>query len=113
MYEPRTLQVISRGKFLLRMAWHFIASTGLLAGSLAIGVLGYHAFAGLSWLDALLNASMILTGMGPIGELGTPAAKWFASLYALYSGLMFVVMAGILVTPVFHRLLHKFHVEED
>jgi hypothetical protein len=75
MFEPRKQDVISRGRFLLRMTWHFVVASGLLLGSLGVGVAGYHTFAGHSWLDALLNASMILTGMGPIGDLPTPAAK--------------------------------------
>lgn len=77
-----------------------------------IGVTGYHAFAGLPWIDSLLNASMILTGMGPVDPMKSVGAKLFASAYALFSGLVFLSSAGILFSPIFHRFLHKFHLEE-
>ena len=88
----------------------------LIGVSLVGGVLGFHAFAGLSWLDALLNACMLLGGMGPVGDLASlqhtrTAGKLFAAGYALYAGLVFLIVAGLLVTPVFHRVLHKFHLE--
>lgn len=76
-----------------------------------IGTLGYHFTAGLSWLDALYNSSMILTGMGPVNVLTNDAAKWFASFYALYSGVAFLTMAGILFAPMVHRILHLLNVE--
>ncbi len=78
---------------------------------LGVGVLGYHVFAGLSWLDALLNASMILTGMGPVDPMKTTAAKLFASFYALFSGVAFISIIGVLLAPVVHRFLHRFHLE--
>ena len=87
-------------------------SSALIAFSLGLGVLGYHFIAGLGWVDALLNASMILTGMGPVNPLNTDAAKYFASAYALFSGLVFISATGILLTPIFHRVLHRFHIEE-
>ena len=74
---------------------------------------GYHQTEGLPWLDALLNASMILSGMGPVQELHTTAGKLFASFYALFSGVMFITLAGVLFAPVFHRFLHKFHWGDD
>jgi lysylphosphatidylglycerol synthetase-like protein (DUF2156 family) len=80
--------------------------------SLGLGVLGYHHFAGLAWVDALLNASMILTGMGPVNTLGSDSAKVFASAYALFSALVFITVTGILLTPVFHRALRVFHFEQ-
>ena len=87
--------------------------SGVLVGcSLALGILGYHFIAGFNWVDSLLNASMILTGMGPVGALNTDSAKIFASAYALFSGLIFISATGILLTPIFHRVLHKFHLEE-
>jgi hypothetical protein len=79
--------------------------------SLGIGVLGYHLTEGLPWLDALLNASMILGGMGPVDPIRTDAGKWFASFYALFSGMVLLVAAGVLIAPVFHRFLHRFHLE--
>ncbi len=87
-------------------------SGALISASLGLGVLGYHFVANLNWIDALLNASMILTGMGPVNTLGTTAAKLFASAYALFSGLILISASGILLTPIFHRVLHRFHIEE-
>jgi len=81
-------------------------------GSLVGGILGFHTFSLLSWVDSLLNASMLLGGMGPVGDLGPPAGKLFASAYALYSGLIFLIVAGLLVTPLFHQVLHRFHMEQ-
>jgi hypothetical protein len=87
-------------------------SGALIGVSLGLGVLGYHFIAHLAWIDALLNASMILTGMGPVNPLGTTAAKLFASAYALFSGLILISASGIVLTPIFHRVLHRFHLEE-
>jgi len=83
----------------------------IVSPSLGLGVLGYHFFAELPWVDAILNASMILTGMGPVDPLKTVSAKLFASFYALFSGIVFITTAGILLAPVMHRFLHKFHLE--
>ena len=94
----------------------FLLALGLavaLAGcSLVVGVLGYHLFAGLNWVDSVLNASMILSGMGPVNTLNSDAAKLFASAYALFSGLVLIAATGIILTPVFHRVLHRFHLEQ-
>ena len=79
---------------------------------LLIGVLGYHYTANIDWLDALHNASMILSGMGPVVEITTVAGKWFSSFYALFSGIMFITNIGILLAPAAHRFFHKLHVEE-
>jgi len=87
-------------------------SSGVIGVALALGILGYHFIAGFRWVDSLLNASMILAGMGPVGELPSDGAKVFASAYALFSGLVFIGATGILLTPVFHRVLHRFHIEE-
>src|SRR5215472_5053351 len=81
----------------------------LVACSLALGILGYHFIAGFNWVDSLLNASMILTGMGPVGALNSDGAKIFASVYALFSGLIFISATGILLAPIFRHVLHKFH----
>jgi hypothetical protein len=81
--------------------------------SLAIGAAGYHELAGLGWVDSLLNAAMILTGMGPVSPLSGTGAKLFAAGYALFSGVVFLVGVGIVITPLFHRFLHRFHLEED
>ena len=81
-------------------------------GSLTIGVCGYHYLGGLPWIDSILNASMILGGMGPVDTLKTSGAKLFASLYALYSGLALIAVMGIMLTPIIHRFLHKFHIAD-
>ena len=86
---------------------------GVDLGSLVIGMLGYHFLEGIPWVDSLLNAAMILGGMGPVNTLHTTAGKLFASFYALYSGVVFVVVAGILFAPVVHRFLHHFHLEAN
>jgi hypothetical protein len=83
----------------------------LVAISLGGGTLGFHAFSRQAWVDSLLNASMLLGGMGPVGDLGPTSGKLFAAGYALYAGLMFLIVAGLLVTPVFHGVLHRFHLE--
>ncbi len=100
-----------RRAFALRMVWHALVALAFVVGSLAIGVLGYHRLEGMSYLDSLLNASMILGGMGPVGEIHTAAGKLFASAYALFSGICFLVIAAVLFAPVIHRFLHKFHLE--
>ena len=86
-------------------------AAGLIALSLGIGVIGYRWIAGLSWIDALLNASMILTGMGPVNPMTTVAGKLFASAYAIFSGVAFLTSFGVLAAPIFHRFLHRFHLE--
>jgi len=91
---------------------HALVAIALLAASLGIGILGYHIIEGFSWVDAILNASMILGGMGPVNELHTVAGKLFASFYALFSGSVFLVIAGIVIAPVAHRFLHRLHLEE-
>ena len=89
------------------------AASLLLIVALGLGVIGYHVVAKLSWIDALLNASMILTGMGPVAILATDASKLFASAYALFSGVVFLTVTGIVLGPVVHRVLHRFHLEDD
>lgn len=86
-------------------------ASALLFVSLGLGILGYHYFAALDWIDSLLNASMILTGMGPVNTLNTNGAKIFASAYALLSGVVFITATGILLSPIFHHVLYKFHIE--
>jgi hypothetical protein len=98
--------------FLRRLGKSFLLSSGIIFGSLLLGVLGYRMLAGLGWLDALLNASMILGGMGQVDPVSSTAGKLFASFYALYSGVVFLVAAGIFVSPAIHRLLHHFHLEK-
>src|SRR5262249_40430037 len=100
-----------RRRFARRLATHAAAASGLLAVSLAIGMVGYVAFEHLSWVDAFLNASMLLGGMGPVDPPKTTPGKLFAGFYALYSGLVFIVPAAVLFAPLLHRVLHRFHVD--
>ena len=112
MYEHRNQPLLPRRQFVGRLARHALLAGGMAAVSLAVGMLGYHALEGLSWVDAFLNASMILGGMGPVADLHTPAGKLFAGLYALYSGMILLVMVSVLLAPVVHRMLHSFHLSK-
>ncbi len=113
MYERRHQALLPRRHFYRRLG-RSAAFGGLLVGaSLAIGVVGYRLTAGLGWVDALLNASMILTGMGPVDPMRTTGAKLFASAYALFSGVAFLSSVGIVAAPVIHRFLHAFHLESS
>ena len=111
MYEERNRPLLSRAKFARRVARRLLLALFLVGIALGIGVLGYHDIGGLGWIDSLLNASMILGGMGPVDPLHSDAAKIFASCYALFSGLAFVGIAGLMIGPFAHRLLHRFHIE--
>lgn len=112
MYEPRHHKPIPRRHFVRRMIIHILLSTGLIAVSLAAGMIGYAYYEGLGWQDAFLNAAMLLGGMGPVESPQTDGGKLFAGLYALYAGLVFLVAVGLIVAPMFHRMLHLFHWEE-
>ncbi len=111
MYESRHQAPLPRRQFARRMLLHAGLALALLVASLAIGILGYAHFEQLPWLDGLLNAAMLLGGMGPVNAPVTPGGKLFASLYALYAGLVFIVTAALLLTPLVHRMLHRFHWE--
>jgi hypothetical protein len=113
MFERRNEPLLSTRVFLRRVARGFVVGCGFLAAALGIGIVGYHVFGGLGWLDSLYNASMILGGMGPVDnrEHVPDAEKWFASFYALFSGVAFLVIAGTMLAPVIHRFLHRFHLE--
>lgn len=112
MFERKHESLAPLSVFIKRMA-NSVAMAGLLIlAALSIGVSGYHWIAGFNWVDSLLEASMILGGMGPVNQLTTTGAKVFASAYALFSGLIFIGVMGIVLTPVAHRLLHKFHIDE-
>jgi hypothetical protein len=113
MYEHRAAPVLPRRQFVRRLALHALVAAGVVALSLGVGVVGYHYLARLSWVDAFLNAAMILGGMGPVDPLRSPAAKLFASFYALFSGVVFLATAAILMAPLVHRLLHRFHLDAD
>ena len=112
MYEARHQPLLSREHFLRRVAAHIGIAAAVLAASLAGGMLGCHAFEGLSWLDGFLNSAMLLGGMGPVNLPLTTAGKLFAGFYALYAGLIFIVTAALVVTPILHRMLHRFHLNE-
>ncbi len=113
MFETKSDPLLSRGQFLLRMARSFAATLVVILVSLTLGSLGYRYFARLTWVDALLNASMILTGMGPVDPMTTTGGKLFASFYALYSGIAFLSLMAIILAPLIHRLLHKFHLDDE
>ena len=110
-FEHRDQPVVSRRKFIARMLvaiglWMILTVVGM-----AIGIAGYAFFEGMSLVDAFVNAAMILSGMGPMGELKTTAGKVFAGAYAIFSGLIVIIATGFVLAPIFHRILHRFHVE--
>ncbi len=112
MFENRHEPPIPHARFVRRVVLCISLAGTIAAVALAIGVVGYHCFAGLAWIDALHNASMILGGMGPVAEMKSNAAKLFSSAYALFSGLVFIVVMAVMLAPVLHRILHKFHIDE-
>lgn len=112
-FEKRTEHLLPFDAFLVRVARFAVVATVVMAGSLGVGMAGYHFLERLSWVDAFLNASMILSGMGPVAELHTEAGKLFAGAYALFSGVVFLVVVGLLLAPALHRILHKFHIGTD
>lgn len=113
MFERRSEPLATPAEFRQRMLYYGMITAVLILISLAIGILGYHYFESLSWVDSLLNASMILGGMGPVDALKTDSGKIFASFYALYSGIILLASVGILAAPLFHRVLHRFHLEME
>lgn len=110
-FEKRQNKVIPRTVFAVRMARAIGLWLALTVVGLAIGIAGYAYFEGMSWTDSFLNAAMILSGMGPATELKTEPGKLFAGCYAIFSGLIIVIATGFVLAPIFHRVLHKFHVE--
>ncbi len=112
-YESKTEPLLSRAKFAERMGRNFGLASALVAVSLFVGMLGYHLTEGMDGVDAFANAAMILSGMGPLEPLKTTAGKLFAGFYALYSGLVLVLASGVVLAPVVHRMLHRFHVEDS
>ena len=111
MFEHNTQPLLSGRKFVARLAQSGGVALGLVGVSLLIGMIGYHSLEGLSWIDAFLNASMLLGGMGPVNTPASSSGKLFAGLYALYCGLVVIVVAGVLLAPVAHRILHAFHLK--
>jgi hypothetical protein len=110
-FEHRSQPVLPRNLFLRRIVSHLLLALAVVTASLTMGVLGYRFVAGLSWIDALVNASMILGGMGPVNVIPTNAGKVFAAFYALYSGVAFLAISAVLIAPFAHRLLHRLHLE--
>ncbi len=112
-YEHHRQPVLSRRHFARRLLAHFALASALVGASLVAGMAGYVDFEGLSWLDAFLNASMLLGGIVPVNDPISEGGKLFAGVYALYAGLLFLVVAGIMLGPVIHRVLHRFHWDEN
>ena len=112
MYEHKHEKLATPSVFVKRMLASVLIDILLIIVALTIGILGYHFIAGFDWVDSLLEASMILGGMGPINSLASSGAKLFASAYALFSGLIFIAIMGIILAPVTHRMLHRFHLDE-
>lgn len=113
MFEHKKNQLLPFPSFIARMLRYLIYSVLLICFSLALGVSGYHFIAKLGWIDSLYNASMILTGMGPVADLTTNSAKVFASVYALFSGIAFLSTVAVIFAPIVHRFMHKMHLEDD
>jgi len=111
-FEHKSEPLLPKHLFVVRMLNHISLGIISIFVALLIGVLGYHIIEGFSWIDSLLNASMILGGMGPVGELHTNSGKFFASMYALFSGIFFLVTVGMVLAPVVHRLLHSLHLND-
>ena len=111
-YERMSQAVAPRATYLARLRRSATVGSLLILVSLLAGAAGYHGFEHLSWIDAFLNAAMILGGMGPVATLATTGGKIFATVYALYSGFVLLIAVGIVIAPTIHRLLHRFHVQE-
>ena len=113
MFEHRKQPLLTPREFLKRELIYLFVASLIIIGSLLLGVFGYHYLEGLTWVDSLVTASMILGGMGPVDVLHTVAGKFFASFYALYSGIIFLVTVGIILAPLYHRFLHRFHLDME
>jgi hypothetical protein len=113
MYESKRHPPIPRRRFVRRLLRHLVTAVAVLAGSIALGMAGYEYFEHLPWRDAFLNAAMLLGGMGPVDTPRTDGGKLFAGLYALYAGWVLLVTVGLVLTPVVHRILHRFHWEQE
>jgi len=112
MYEHKTQPLLPLALFYQRVARNVVIACFVLTLCLLIGTTGYHYWAGASWLDAFYNASMILSGMGPVIEIKQDSGKIFSSFYALFSGVIFITTVGIMLAPSIHRLFHRFHLQE-
>ena len=110
--EHHTQKVVSFPKFIFRLIRYFLFAGGLIIFSVVMGMLGYHHYANLNWLDSFHMACLILTGMGPVSEMQSSGAKIFDSLYALYSGVAFLSITAVFFAPIVHRIMHILHVDE-
>ena len=113
MFEHHKNPLLSRGEFAARLFRNSAVAICLVMVCLFIGMAGYHGFENLPWVDAFVNASMILSGMGPVNTMATTGGKIFAGCYALFSGLALVAIVATIAAPIFHRFLHKFHLESE
>ena len=113
MFEPFHARLLPRQDFFRRLRWTTGLGASLIVASLGVGMTGYHVLGGLAWIDAFLDAAMILSGMGPLSPLHSTAAKLFAGCYAIYCGIALLVTTGIMFSPVVHRVLHKFHLTDQ
>jgi hypothetical protein len=113
MFEAKCKPLLSRPSYYARLARSAAMGLTVIALALGAGMVGYHHFEGMPWIDAFANAAMILSGMGPLATLTSAEGKLFAGFYALFSGLLFVVVMGIVFAPVVHRFMHRFHLEMD
>ena len=112
-YERHTQKLAPRHVFYRRIAGNAAFALLLISASLAVGMAGYVYFAKMALIDAFLNASMILSGMGPVGDIPTSSGKIFAGLYAIYSGILIIATTGVMLAPVLHRMMHRFHLKDD
>ena len=113
LFENPSPKLLPRRKFYHRLRRSFASGLILIGFSMAVGMTGYHFIGGLAWIDAFLDSAMILSGMGPLSPLHSDAAKLFAGFYAIYCGLALITIAAVILSPVIHRALHKFHLEDD
>lgn len=113
IYEHKDEPLLSKEKFTRRLWQNILIAAILVALSLIIGMIGYHYFGDLPWVDSFLNASMILTGMGPVDKMNSEAGKLFAAFYSLFSGIAFLTTIGVVLAPILHRAMHRFHIGDD
>ena len=112
-YESKHEPLLSKSSFARRLGGNLLAAALLIGLSLLAGMAGYHHFESMSWIDSFINASMILSGMGPMGPLQTWGGKCFAGWYALYSGLALILVSGLILAPLLHRVMHRFHLDTE
>jgi hypothetical protein len=113
VFENRSQPLATPRIFLVRVLNSFLMTIVVIGCSLGIGTLGYHFFGTLPWTDALLNAAMILTGMGPVDPMKSTGGKLFATFYCLFSGIVFLSLTAIILAPIYHRFMHQFHLDEE